>query len=179
VVEALRAKRPRLPGGDPLTPRRFQTLGMAFGMSDGFVLHEPIYCQGRSASRWAAERVRTEFPEFDAEGPVVRFTGEMVYPWMLEEQAALRPFREAAELLAEREEWPALYDRERLGTNEVPCAAVVYHDDMYVDAGLSLETARGIRGLRTWVTNELEHDGVRREGEAVLSRLIDLTRGER
>ena len=67
-----------------------------------FVLHEPIYCQG-TAARWAAERVRAEFPDFDLDaGGPVRFTGEMVYPWMPEEQAALRPFREAAELLAER-----------------------------------------------------------------------------
>ena len=61
----------------------------------------------------------------------------------------------------------------------MPCAAVVYHDDMYVDAALSLETARAIRGLRTWVTNEYEHDGTRRAGEEVLGRLIELVRGER
>lgn len=103
----------------------------------------------------------------------------MMYPWMLEEYGDLRPFREAAALLAERDDWPPLYDPERLAANQVPCAAIVYHDDMYVDATLSLETARAIRGLRAWVTNEHDHDGVRRAGEAVLSHLIDMARGER
>jgi len=143
------------------------------------VLHEPCYCQG-AAPRWAAQRLRAEFPAFDVEaGGPVRFTGEMVYPWMLEEYASLRPFREAAELLAERERWPALYDVEQLRRNEVPCAAIVYHDDIYVDAGLSLATARDVRGLRLWVTNEYEHDGVRKDGAGVLGRLIELARGER
>ena len=143
------------------------------------VLHEACYCQG-SASRWAAERVRGDFPELDpdSEGPLW-FTGEMIYPWMFEQYAALRPLRDAAEMLAAHDGWPALYDPGRLAGSEVPCAAVVYHDDMYVDADLSLETARAVRGLRTWVTNEHQHDGLRREGEQVLDHLIALARGER
>jgi pimeloyl-ACP methyl ester carboxylesterase len=40
IVDYLRAHEVRLPGGDPLTPRRFQQLGMSFGMSDGF---EPVH----------------------------------------------------------------------------------------------------------------------------------------
>ncbi|HXM58418.1 MAG TPA: alpha/beta fold hydrolase [Candidatus Dormibacteraeota bacterium] len=143
------------------------------------VLHESIYCQGAGASRWAAERVRRDFPDLDADGGgPARFTGEMIYPSMFEDHGELRPFREAVELLAGREQWPPLYDAERLRTNEIPCAAIVYHDDMYVDSDLSLDTARTIRGVRTWVTNEYEHDGLRRDGEHVLGRLIDLLRGE-
>jgi pimeloyl-ACP methyl ester carboxylesterase len=143
------------------------------------VLHEACYCQG-AASRWAAERLRGDHPELDpdAGGPLF-FTGEMIYPWMFEQYGALRPLREPAELLAAFEDWPALYDPGRLAANEVPCAAAVYHDDMYVDADLSLETARAVRGLRTWVTNEHQHDGLRRDGEQVLDHLIALARGER
>lgn len=72
---------------------------------------------------------------------------------------ALRPLRETAELLAARTDWAPLYDPARLAANEVPVAAAVYHDDMYVDTAHALETARTIRGLRTWVTDEFEHDG--------------------
>ena len=141
------------------------------------VLHEAIYCQ-ETASDWSAERVRTEFPQFDLDaGGPVRFTGEMIYPWFFEEDPALVPLREAAELLARRRDWPRLYDPDRLGRNTVPCAAAVYHDDIYVDRDLSLQTAEAIAGLRAWVTNEHEHDGLRASAD-VLDRLIAMARGE-
>ena len=41
-----------------------------------------------------------------------------------------------------------------------------------------MRTAAGIRGLRTWVTDEYEHDGLRVSGGQVLDRLIRLVRGE-
>jgi hypothetical protein len=33
-----------------------------------------------------------------------------------------------------------------------------------------------VRGLRAWVTNEYEHNGLRADGERILARLIDLAR---
>ncbi|MFF0431069.1 alpha/beta fold hydrolase [Streptomyces sp. NPDC004327] len=151
------------------------------------VLHEAIYAQGATrghgATDWAAERVRAEFPAFDAaraldgDGPVL-FTGESVHPWHFATDPALRPLRETAEHLAARTDWTPLYDPARLAANEVPVAAAVYHDDMYVDTAHSLRTARAIRGLRTWVTDEFEHDGVRAGGPRVLDRLLALVRDE-
>ncbi len=91
----------------------------------------------------------------------------------------LRPLRRAAELLAERDGWPPLYDPARLAANEVPAAAVVYYNDMYVDRELSMQTAGAIRGLKTWVTSEYEHNGLRADGGAVLGRLIGMVRGTR
>ncbi|MEV7422110.1 MULTISPECIES: alpha/beta fold hydrolase [unclassified Streptomyces] len=147
------------------------------------VLHEAIYAQDGRPAEWAAERVRGEFARFDAaktlagEGPLY-FTGESIHPWHFENDPALVPLRETADLLAARNDWPALYDPARLAANEVPVAAAVYHDDMYVDTEQSLRTARSIRGLRTWVTDEFEHDGVRAGGPRVLDRLLALARGE-
>jgi pimeloyl-ACP methyl ester carboxylesterase len=136
------------------------------------LLHEAIYAQGR-ATAWAAQRVRAEFPQFDdAPGRPIRFTGEMVYPWMFEQLAPLRPLRAAAEALAARADWPALYDPDRLADNRVPVSAAVYHDDMYVDVGLSLETAAQVPHVAAWVTNEYEHDGVRADGGRILERLL-------
>jgi proline iminopeptidase len=89
------------------------------------------------------------------------FTGEMIFPWMFEQVAALRPFRDAAEALAARTDWADLYDLDRLAANDVPVEAAVYFDDMFVDAGLSLETAAHVGNARAWVTNEFEHDGLR------------------
>jgi pimeloyl-ACP methyl ester carboxylesterase len=146
------------------------------------LLHEACYAQGQ-ATRWAAQRIRPEFAEFDAKtaldrGDPVYFTGEMIYPWMFENDPVLRPLAGAAELLAQRDDWPPLYDPARLAANEVPVAAAVYFADMYVPAAFSVSTARAIRGLRPWITNEYEHDGLRVSGTAVLDRLIKLARGE-
>jgi pimeloyl-ACP methyl ester carboxylesterase len=141
------------------------------------VLQEPIYGQGGVPTAWAAERARQDFPEFAPDAEPLLFTGEMFYPWMFHEIEGLRPFREAAEALAAVHDWPPLYDAERLAANEVPVAAIIYHDDMYVDAELSLRTARSVGNLRHWVTNEWEHDGVRASGDRVLSRLMDLAAG--
>ncbi|MFI6562002.1 alpha/beta fold hydrolase [Streptomyces sp. NPDC050534] len=147
------------------------------------LVHEATYGQDERPTDWSAERVRAEFPQFDAaktlagDGPLL-FTGESIHPWMFDCDPALRPLRETAELLAARTDWRPLYDPARLAANDVPVAAAVYHDDMYVDTAHALETARSIRGLRTWVTDEFEHDGVRAGGPRVLDRLLALTRDD-
>ena len=141
------------------------------------LLHEACYAQGE-ATRWSAQRVLGEFPEFTdgGEGPIF-FTGEMVYPWQFDEYRELQPLKGAAELLAEYEDWPRLYDVERLRDNEVPVAAAVYENDMYVERAFSLETAETM-GAKAWVTSQYEHDGLRSWGEEVLGRLFAMRRGE-
>ncbi|QSX39552.1 alpha/beta fold hydrolase [Shewanella cyperi] len=142
------------------------------------VLHEAIYCQGQ-ASDWAAHRVRNDYPEFhyDADKPLL-LTGEMIYPWMFEQFASLRPLRDAAHLLAAKQDWPALYDEQQLGQNQVPVAAAIYSEDMFVEMEYSLATAAKVKGLRYWLTSEYEHNGIRMDGERVLNRLIALNRGK-
>jgi pimeloyl-ACP methyl ester carboxylesterase len=194
----------RLPAGDRLTGRRLRQLGNLLGMSAGAeelhyilelpvdspafrhdveaalsfarnplyaVLQEACWADGGS-TRWAAERLLPAAYEDEPE----LFVGEHVYPWMFEDYGALAPLREAADLLAARE-WPRLYDPDRLAANEVPVAAAIYAEDMYVERALSEETAAHIRGLRPWLTNEYQHNGLRADGERVLGHLIDLTRG--
>ncbi|MDP9811190.1 hypothetical protein J2W42_004053 [Rhizobium tibeticum] len=133
-------------------------------------LQESIYGQATSPTGWAAERVRPDFAEFGELCRPLYLTGEMMYPWMFEEIRSLRPFREAVEALARYDRFEPLYEPARLASNEVPVAAAVYFDDMYVDAELSLETARFVGNVQSWVTNEFEHDGVR-QSSAVFSRL--------
>jgi hypothetical protein len=48
---------------------------------------------------------------------------------------------------------------------------------MFVPRAPSEATAERVGGLRTWLTSEYEHDGLRVDGGRVLSRLLDLTRG--
>lgn len=140
------------------------------------VLHEAIYCQ-ENASNWAAERVRHEFPQFNyAPGKPFLFTGEMVYPWMFEQYKALELLQGAAHLLAEKSDWPKLYDLDVLARNTVPVAAVLYYHDMYVDLAYAVESAQRIPNVKTWITSEYEHNGLRADGETILDKLIDLLR---
>jgi pimeloyl-ACP methyl ester carboxylesterase len=193
-----------LPSGDRLTGRRFRQIGHHLGMGPGAehlhyllelpadspaflhdvdaagqfprnpiyaAIHEACYADGGTTG-WSAERLLPEAYHGDAS----LFTGEHVYPWMFEDYSALRPLREAADILV-GVEWPRLYDLDVLRRNEVPAAAAVYAEDMYVERAFSEETAAEVRGLRAWVTNEYEHDGLRADGGRILGRLIDLARG--
>src|SRR5262245_27410509 len=203
ILRRLDAEDVRLPAGDRLTTRRFRQLGLALGDSAGFenlhhlrelpfgsaaflhdaeagvrfgrnplyaTLHESSYADG-VATRWSAARLLPD--EITAEG---YFTAEHVFPWMWDDYAALRPHKAVADLIAEHA-WPRLYDADQLRRNTVPVAATIYVNDLYVERAFADETASAIRGLRAWVTNELEHNGLRADGERVLGKLIDLVRG--
>ena len=96
----------------------------------------------------------------------------MLYPWMLDEFQSLKPLKSAAELLAEKNDWPILYDEKILSVNKVPIAAAVYTNDMYVDRDYSIETAEIIRGIEIWETSKYEHIGLRSDGKNVLDLLF-------
>lgn len=141
-----------------------------------WALQEFTYGAPGGATAWAAQRAYERDARFAAGADPLLFTGEMMYPWMFREISALKPFAEAADLLAAYDRWPALFDPERLAGNDVPLAAAVYSDDMYVPADLQLGTIARVGNARAWVTNEHEHDGLRRDGR-VLARLMDMAAG--
>jgi proline iminopeptidase len=137
-------------------------------------LQESIYGHGDNGpTAWAAEAERAQRPEFDPKARPLLFTGEMMYPWMFEEIRSLKPFRAGVEALARRQHYSPLYDLARIKANDVPVSAVIYFDDLYVDAGLSLATAAAVGNLTHWVTNQYEHDGIRQDA-SVLKRLIEI-----
>lgn len=146
------------------------------------VMHETVYAQGPlhgGATAWSAHRVRQEFPEFALDaGPNTpfRFTGEHIYPWQFEEDPFLVPLHDTAEMLASREDFASLYDPEMLAANEVPLAAAIYYDDMFVPREHSLATTATIRGTRPVITNAYQHDGIRMDGHNLLHQLISTLR---
>lgn len=148
------------------------------------LLHESCYCQG-AASNWSAHKIRNELGSlFDPvkatqEDRPVLFTGEMVFPWMFDEIHALKHLKEAANLLAEKKNWSQLYDVTALNKNQVPVAAAVYYEDMYVNFKLSMETASQIAGIRLWVNNEFMHSGLRDNGDKVLEQLMGMLEGKK
>ncbi len=61
------------------------------------ILHEACYAQ-ETATRWAAQRIRDQFPAFSAEAALdnsdpILFTGEMIYPWTHHERSGAQAAR--------------------------------------------------------------------------------------
>lgn len=139
------------------------------------LMHESIYGQGQ-ATNWSAWRMLGENPWFRPEAEPLLLTGEMVYPWYFEQDPALQPMREVAELLAAKQDWKPLYDPQVLAANSVPVAAAVYSNDIYVDRALSLRTAAAVRGLQVWETADFHHDGIADDGERIFARLLGMAR---
>jgi hypothetical protein len=124
------------------------------------------------ATRWSSARVQPD----DFAGDSTLLTGEHLFPWHFEDSADLTPYAGAASLLAEHP-WPRLYDADVLRSVDVPCAAVIYADDPFVDRTFSEQTADLPPGMRRWLTDEYLHNGLRSDGARVLDRLIGLARG--
>lgn len=191
-----------LPSGEVLSASRARSLGHLLGSNDGwltlfhlldqdplsrafaydvaaalpfngrnplyYVLHESSMASGAS-TRWAAERA---LPEDFASDPTL-LTGEHVFSQWLDTVPELRPWGSVAEDLAQVS-WPNLYDIDALKESGARGAAAVYARDAYVPLGFSLETAGYLPGVKTWVTSEYEHNGLRGSGGRVLRRLFEL-----
>ncbi|KDO34404.1 hypothetical protein SPRG_01540 [Saprolegnia parasitica CBS 223.65] len=153
-----------------------------------FVLHEAIYCDGpKVASNWAAQRVHAagdkrfhwdRFGTITTDMDPLYFSGEMVFPWMAEDYAGLRVFQAAAEKLAATSSWRPLYDLDALKDTEIPGAALIAYDDVFVDRDLSLATARLLGdNIAVFVTNEYQHSGLRDE-PALFEKLLKASKGE-
>ncbi|KAI1416043.1 alpha/beta-hydrolase [Hypoxylon sp. FL1857] len=149
------------------------------------VLHEPIWCYIPGiAARWAAERVGKALDQYqwlrtDWAGPAslgdkpLFFSGEMIYPFHFETCSELIKLKEAANILAEYDQWPPLYDIPQLAKNEVPVYAASYND-MYVDPDMARVTASRIKGIKVFETNVLYHNALRPRPEDVIPQLLKL-----
>tara|TARA_Y100001970_G_C14247183_1_gene869124 strand:- start:3139 stop:4374 length:1236 start_codon:yes stop_codon:yes gene_type:complete len=136
------------------------------------ILHEACYAQGFSTN-WSAQRILNEYDEFSIDKKdEIFFTGEMLFPWMLDSYKALKPFKGAADILAVKSDWPALYNENNLRKNKVPIAAAVYTNDMYVDREYSMSLAKIIPNISIWETKSFEHNALRSNGKKVLDLLF-------
>uniref|UniRef100_A0A0W0FIZ2 Putative alpha/beta-hydrolase n=1 Tax=Moniliophthora roreri TaxID=221103 RepID=A0A0W0FIZ2_MONRR len=237
ILNHLETNNVQLPNGGRLTVRRWQLLGLDFGMHGKYplrgidrvhqivfraandlelykqltykllqmvegcqhidgnpiyaILHEPLYCQGHSPN-WAANRVIQKYPQFSwqnvktlADTEPVYFTGEMIFPEMFDDFAHLRPFKGVAEILAQDASWGPLYNIGQLAKNEVPVTtatqvhSIIYYDDMYVPFELSQQTAAMIKNTEQYITNQLQHGGIREDPKDLMRRLFQISRRER
>src|SRR5699024_834922 len=190
LADAADAGRLRLPDGQRVGVERLRRLGHLLGASQGAerlhhlldldpaspafahdlaaalpfggrnplyaVIHESCWADG-VATRWAADRT---MPDAVREDPTL-LAGEHIHRDLFADDPELEIWAQAADLLAEQE-WPALYD-----------------EAASVPRGLSMAPAALLPRLRTSVTSEYEHNGLRASGETVLDHLLDLAAGRR
>ena len=141
------------------------------------LLHESIYAQGK-ASRWAADRSMSQYPEFTrlpVDGPEpILFTGEMIFRDMFKDFDELRALLDTADHLANTTDWPELYDEVQLAKNEVPVYSATYVEDMYVDFDFARDTASKIKGCKNFVTNVLYHDALENKSDELMKQFFAL-----
>lgn len=142
-------------------------------------IHESIYAYPGEATNWSAHRIREEVPGFEEAADPTRaerfyLTGEHIFPWVFEEDPALRPLASAAEELAQKTDFCELYSPTNLGQPGPVAAAAIYVDDIFVPFGLSRNTAELFADLRPYITNQFQHDGIRHDGAGIVRTLRTL-----
>ncbi|KAK6338355.1 hypothetical protein TWF730_002418 [Orbilia blumenaviensis] len=157
------------------------------------ILHEAIYCQEGNASNWSANRVLLQQSDTRLQSyqtylgdstdalpgnrGALFFTGEMIFPWMLDDYSSVSPLKEVAELLAAKKWEGKLYDLNQLAQNKVPVYAATYLEDMYVDFELTRVFARRTKGVREWISNGVMHNGISAKSGEVIGKLWELRKG--
>jgi hypothetical protein len=133
----------------------------------------------RESSRWSAQRLLPKHFDIreqhkNSADVLPLFTGEMIYPFMFDDYAELAPTKGVAEILANKSDWPKLYDEAQLAENEVPIYAAVYVDDMYVNFEVVQETVKKVKGVKQYITNMYYHDALRSKTDEVMKNLFAL-----
>lgn len=143
------------------------------------LMHETIYADGTdspsaSPTSWSAARMHSERADFAPDATTLLFTGEHIFPWYYQEDPALRPLAEVAEILAQKDDWGRLYDHQQLAANQVPLVAAAYVPDIYVDYQHSMATADWVGNTRVWTSQTHHHDGLGQDGTLILGHLKNL-----
>ncbi|MDO4929116.1 MAG: alpha/beta fold hydrolase [Corynebacterium sp.] len=143
------------------------------------VIHESIYggIGGQTTTAWAAERLRERIPGFAAtpeKDEPLYLTGEHIFSWQFEEDPALQPFAQAATQLAYHQWNSSPYNVEILREVEVPIAATMYVDDIFVPFEISQASAAQLADVRAYMTNQWQHDGIGHAGKDIFARMHQL-----
>ena len=93
---------------------------------------------------------------------------------MFESYTELKQLREVADILASTQDWPALYDYNKLANNEVPVYAASYVDDMYVHIEHSDAMVEKIKNCKRFITNAMYHDALRSKSDELMRQLFAL-----
>ena len=135
------------------------------------ILHEACWADG-GTTRWSAQRL---LPEVFETEPLL--TGEHVGQWAFEDYARAGPAARGGRPAGRARVAPPVRPR-RAGRQRGPGGGDDLRPGHVRRARASRRRPRpGSPGLRTWLTNEYEHNGLRADGSRILGRLLDLARG--
>ncbi|PSR92269.1 Alpha/Beta hydrolase protein [Coniella lustricola] len=151
------------------------------------ILLEQTWCSG-GPTRWAAERVARTIHGFEylranadgaypdialtpAEQPIY-FNANTYCRFHYDTHEELIDLKAAVELLAEHD-WECPYDYEKLRANRlaVPVYAIVFEQDMHLEAGVAAKTASMVGGLKV-VIDPGWHQDIRYKPAEVLDNLF-------
>jgi proline iminopeptidase len=93
---------------------------------------------------------------------------------MFDSYDELNKIKNAADILAMTNDWPALYDEAKLAKNEVPVYAATYVEDMYVHYDYATNTAAKIKGIKQFITNVMYHNALRSKTDELMQQLFAL-----
>lgn len=142
------------------------------------VVHEQIFAGlGGGPVGWSAARVYEEREGFSvcadpcASEKFYPF-GNAFFPFHFEQDPALRPFREAVHVLAQRERWLPVCDVDVLLQNAAPAAALLYRDDMFIPYDFAMANAARIPQLSVTTSDAYQHDGIYLHGADVFRQVF-------
>ena len=202
LMDRAAAGRIVLPTGEVVSPSRLRSLGHLLGSDHGwarlralldhdpaanafrydladllpysgrnplyYVLHESCWANG-TITDWAAQRARPA----DFRDDLTLLTGEHVDPDWLQTVPGFQPWADISRILA-RHRWDALYERHALSNVDTAGAAAIYVDDVFVPVEGSRATAALLPNVRTHITDEYAHSGLRTSGGDILRTLFSL-----
>lgn len=117
---------------------------------------------------------RRKLNDYQDESPEMLFTGEMTYPWDYEDYPVLFSLKNVANILAEWDDWPNLYEEDTLTTANIPLAAIVYSEDIFVPRELSEKTLEKLPHAAWEVIDSCDHSALGTHGTLVVSVLLSL-----
>ncbi|CAK7222272.1 hypothetical protein SBRCBS47491_004809 [Sporothrix bragantina] len=162
------------------------------------ILQEPIYTEpGMPAADWSAERIgktleqywwleqgafhkvfsglpeHVAYREKHFTGKRIYMSAEHIYRFHYDQYQALKPLKSAANILAQKTDWPLLFDAAQLAKNEVPISSLSYNRDMFIDWEHSENTVtKGkVKNIVVDSSEDLMHTAVKDRSGQVLPRI--------
>lgn len=130
------------------------------------VVHETVMARPGQAVNWSAERIyREEFAD-------LTLLGNHFFRTHFEEDPALRPFYAAVDAVHHMDDLAA--QAPDTSTNEVPTAAILFRNDVFIPYALTSQSAARMPNLKLWSHDEWLHDGIWTHGEAVARGLFEM-----